>query len=174
MPVLSLTDVTVSFSGPPVLDNVSLHIEKGERVCVIGRNGSGKSTLLKTIGGVYSPGVGSITFPEGGQAAILQQEIPQISDCKVFDVIASGFGTQGKALSRIRNGETVVELDPDAQWKMEQRVERLGEDLGLCLDTTFQSLSGGMKRRALLGKVLSVNPSAVSYTHLTLPTILRV
>ena len=176
MPVLSLTDVTVSFSGPPVLDNVSLHIDKGERVCVIGRNGSGKSTLLKTIGGVYSPGVGSITFPEGGQAAILQQEIPQISDCKVFDVIASGFGTQGKALSRIRNGETVVELDPDAQWKMEQRVERLGEDLGLCLDTTFQSLSGGMKRRALLGKVLSVKPSVLALdeptNHMDIDSIL--
>ena len=64
MPVLSLTDITVSFSGPPVLDNVSLHIDRGERVCVIGRNGSGKSTLLKTVGGVYSPGAGSITFPE--------------------------------------------------------------------------------------------------------------
>ncbi len=176
MPVLSLTDVTVSFSGPPVLENVSLHIEKGERVCVIGRNGSGKSTLLKTIGGVYSPGAGSITFPDGGQAAILQQEIPNVSNCNVFDVIASGFGNPGKNLSRIRDGETDVELDPDTQWKMEQRVERLGEDLGLNLDATFQSLSGGMKRRALLGKVLSVNPSVLALdeptNHMDIDSIL--
>ena len=55
MPVLSLTDITISFSGPPVLENISLHIDKGERVCVLGRNGAGKSTLLKVIGGIYGP-----------------------------------------------------------------------------------------------------------------------
>jgi ATP-binding cassette subfamily F protein uup len=59
---------------------------------------------------------------------------------------------------------------------MEQRVERLGEDLGLCLDANFQSLSGGMKRRALLGKVLSVNPSVLALdeptNHMDIDSIL--
>lgn len=176
MPVLSLADVTISFSGPPVLDNVSLHIDKGERVCVIGRNGSGKSTLLKTIGGVYRPGSGSISFPDGGQAAILQQEIPSDTDSTVFEMIASGFGDKGVALSRIRNAETDVELDPDSQWRMEQRIERLGMELGLNLDSQFKSLSGGMKRRALLGKVLSVDPAVLALdeptNHMDIDSIL--
>ncbi len=176
MPVLSLTDVSVSFSGPPILDRVSLHIDKGERVCVLGRNGSGKSTLLKTIGGVYSPGSGSISFPEGGQAAILQQEIPNSSSDSVFELIACGFGESGVALARIRKGESDTELDPEAQWKMEHRIERLGEELGLNLDSPFQSLSGGMKRRALLGKVLAVDPAILALdeptNHMDIDSIL--
>ncbi len=176
MPVLSLTDVTISFSGPPVLENVSLHIDRGERVCVLGRNGSGKSTLLKTIAGDYQPNSGSIAFPEGGRAVTLQQEIPDNLQGSVFEVIASGFGEPGTALARIRNKERDVELDPDAQWRMEQRVERLVAELGLALDAPFHSLSGGMKRRALLGRALSNSPSLLALdeptNHMDIDSIL--
>lgn len=176
MPVLSLTDITISFSGPPVLENISLHIDKGERVCVLGRNGAGKSTLLKVIAGVYGPNSGIIAFPEGGGASTLSQQIPEDIDGEVFDVIASGFGPDGTALSRIRAGSENEELDPDAQWKMEQRIERLAKELGLDLDTSFASLSGGQKRRAMLGKALSVEPAVLALdeptNHMDLESIL--
>lgn len=162
MPVLSLTDVTVSFSGPPVLENVSLHVDQGERVCILGRNGSGKSTLLKTIGGLYRPNSGTISFPDGGRAITLPQEMPQDFSGTVFDTIASGFGRQGLALARLRNGQSDTDIDPDAQWKMEQRIQRLAEELGLELDALVETLSGGMKRRALLGKALSTEPALLA------------
>ncbi len=176
MPVLSLTDITISFSGPPVLENISLHIDKGERVCVLGRNGAGKSTLLKVIGGIYGPNSGLIAFPEGGRANTLSQQIPEAISGSVFDVIASGFGRAGEDLSRIRGGSESEDLDPDAQWKIEQRVERLAKDLGLELETQFGSLSGGQKRRALLGKALSTEPAILALdeptNHMDLESIL--
>lgn len=176
MPVLSLTDITISFSGPPVLESISLHIDKGERVCVLGRNGAGKSTLLKIIGGVYGPNSGSIAFPEGGGPSALSQEIPEDVRGNAFDVIASGFGANGEALTRLRAGSTHENLDPDVQWKMEQRIERLAHNLGLDLNTPFSALSGGLKRRALLGKALSIEPAILALdeptNHLDLESIL--
>lgn len=176
MPVLSLTDITISFSGPPVLDTISLHIDQGERVCVLGRNGAGKSTLLKVIGGIYGPNSGLIAFPEGGGASTLSQEIPENISGNVFDVIASGFGSAGEALSQMRNGLEHEDLDPDAHWKMEQRIERLAKELGLELDSQFTSLSGGQKRRTLLGKALSTEPAILALdeptNHMDLDSIL--
>ncbi len=159
MPVVSLTDVTIRFSGPPVLESVSLHIEKGERVCVLGRNGSGKSTLLKAINGDHGLNSGSVSFPNGGFAATLQQDIPSDTAGAVFDVIASGFGETGSMLRSVREGESVDSLDTELQWKMEQRI---ADELELDLQSEFESLSGGMKRRVLLGKAIVGEPAILA------------
>lgn len=50
MPLVSLDHVAIAFGHLPLLDDVSLQVEPGERVCVIGRNGAGKSVLLQIIG----------------------------------------------------------------------------------------------------------------------------
>ena len=49
--MLTLKNIVLRFGGPPLLDKVSLVVERGERVCVLGRNGEGKSTLLRVISG---------------------------------------------------------------------------------------------------------------------------
>ena len=51
MPILSAQNISLRFSGPPLLDNASFDIEAGDRICLVGRNGEGKSTLLKIIQG---------------------------------------------------------------------------------------------------------------------------
>ena len=176
MPVLSLTDITISFSGPPVLDRISLHIDSGERVCILGRNGAGKSTLLKVVSGQYGPNSGTVAFPEGGKASALSQSIPESLPGSVFDTISSGFGDDGAALSQLRAGIAHDTLDPDSQWQMEQRVERLAEDLGLDLEAPFDSLSGGLKRRALLGQALAIEPAILTLdeptNHMDIDSIL--
>ena len=55
MAELELRSVTHSFGGPPLLDEASLFVEKGERVCLLGRNGSGKSTVLRLLTGELDP-----------------------------------------------------------------------------------------------------------------------
>ena len=79
MALISLREVTVAFGGPPVLDGVSLSIEKGERSCVTGRNGEGKSTLLKVIAGLLEPDGGEVIREKGCRIAYVGQEVP-VSD----------------------------------------------------------------------------------------------
>ncbi len=52
MALLSLRDVSLAFGGPRLLDHVDWQIERGERICLLGRNGEGKSTLLRLIEGI--------------------------------------------------------------------------------------------------------------------------
>ena len=79
MALVSLREVSVAFGGPPVLDGVSLSIEKGERSCVTGRNGEGKSTLLKVIAGLLEPDGGEVIREKGCRIAYVGQEVP-VSD----------------------------------------------------------------------------------------------
>ena len=65
MALLSLQDVSISFGGSPLLDKVSMQVEKGERVCLLGRNGEGKTTLLKLISGEIKPDNGTISLQKG-------------------------------------------------------------------------------------------------------------
>src|SRR3954454_16736149 len=74
MALLSLRDVSLSFGGPRLLDHVDWQIERGERVCLLGRNGEGKSTLLKLIAGRIGPDEGEVIRPQGLRIAQLPQE----------------------------------------------------------------------------------------------------
>ena len=60
MPLVALDHVSVAFGHLPLLDDATLQIEPGERVCVIGRNGTGKSTLLQIISGELPPDAGTV------------------------------------------------------------------------------------------------------------------
>ncbi len=76
MALVSLREVSVRFGGDPVLDRVSLSIEKGERGAVTGRNGEGKSTLLKTIAGILEADDGEVIREKGIKIAYLSQDVP--------------------------------------------------------------------------------------------------
>ena len=69
MALLGLQNVTIAFGGPPVLDEASFALERGERVCVLGRNGAGKSTLMKLLDGTLVPDGGSIALMLAASAA---------------------------------------------------------------------------------------------------------
>jgi len=162
MPVLSLSDVSIRFSGPPVLDAVNLNIESSERVCVLGRNGSGKTTLLKIIVGELAPNSGSVTFPNGTKPAMLSQDIPANTGLSAFEIVAEGYGSEGHILCQtLKNSTGVENLDADRQWRMEQRITRTLEELELDPESRFEDLSGGMKRRALLGQALVNDPAVL-------------
>jgi branched-chain amino acid transport system ATP-binding protein len=60
--MLKVTEIEVRYSGIPIIHNVSLEVQRGELVAVVGSNGAGKSTLLKTIAGALHPTRGSIEF----------------------------------------------------------------------------------------------------------------
>jgi ATP-binding cassette subfamily F protein uup len=175
MALISLQDVRVSFGGPLLLEGVDLSIDRGERVCLVGRNGTGKSTIMKLITGEIKPDGGKIVFQQGVNITLLTQEVPQSLSGSVFDVVSSAFGEQGKLLAAYHHVSARLALDHSEQlmaeledvqhkfeaaggWQMQQRVDEILTRLKLPEDAEFSELSGGLKRRVLLARTLAGAP----------------
>ena len=94
MALLSLQDVSIRFGGPPLLENANMQVEKGERVCLLGRNGEGKTTMLRLISRVIAPDSGVITLQKGTKVAGLSQELQSHLAGSIHDVVAGGLGSQ--------------------------------------------------------------------------------
>ena len=76
MALLSLKQITVSFGGPNLLNNVDFQLDRGERVCLVGRNGAGKSTLMKLIAGEVTADSGEMIGIQDLVISRLEQEVP--------------------------------------------------------------------------------------------------
>ncbi|ASP22197.1 phosphonate C-P lyase system protein PhnK [Antarctobacter heliothermus] len=134
-PLLQLTDVSLTFGGNPVFDNLSLTVHQGDRVALVGRNGSGKSTLMKVMAGLVEPDRGTRVVPTGSSVGYMEQE-PDLS----------GFETLGDfAASELAASEMY-------------RVERASEGLKFDPDRPVSTASGGERRRAALAKLMAEAP----------------
>ena len=76
-PVLSLTDIRLTWGGTPVFEGVTMSLGANERAVLVGRNGAGKSTLMKIIAGVIEPDEGEVWRQPGVRAVYLSQEPDQ-------------------------------------------------------------------------------------------------
>src|SRR5512139_1656911 len=99
MALVSLQEVRIAFGGPELLDGVTLQVERGERVCLVGRNGAGKSTLMKIISGEIIPDAGDVIRSQGIRIASLEQEVPQDLKGTVFEFVSAGLGNLVELLS---------------------------------------------------------------------------
>ena len=99
MAVLSLQDVRVSFGEPPLLDGVSLQLEAGERVGILGRNGTGKSTLMKVVQGEVHPDAGQVVRAKDTRTSLLPQDIPLSLPGTVLQRVTQGLGKLGETLA---------------------------------------------------------------------------
>jgi len=168
--MFTLKNIFLRFGGPPLLDHVSLVIERGERIAVLGRNGEGKSTLLRILTGQQVADDGEVIRSPGARIAEMPQEIPHDLPGSVREVIASGTGAVGKALAEYhallmagaedvdRLGKLQTIIEQGDGWALDARIESLITRLQLPADAAFNQLSGGLKRRALLGRALSMDP----------------
>ncbi len=175
MALISLQEVKIAFGGPELLDGVTLQIERGERVCLLGRNGAGKTTLLKIISGELSPDAGEVVRVEGLKLAALSQEVPQDLAGPVFEVVSAGLGDMVGLLSEYHSLSNRLAHEPDAGlisdleriqhsieskggWQMHLKVDAVLSRLGLDPDAQVNALSGGYKRRVLLARALVNEP----------------
>ncbi|TVM02960.1 MAG: ABC transporter ATP-binding protein [Candidatus Brocadia sp. WS118] len=149
MALISLQDVTMGFGRPLLIEHANLQIERGERVCLLGRNGSGKSTLLKLINGDLVPDSGEIVRQKGLHTAYLSQEIPGELHGTVFDIVSDGFETTD-------HGKSTRNLAQESK-KLHQ-VNKIISQMQLDAGTGFDTLSSGLKRRVLLAKGLVCDP----------------
>ncbi|HHC25646.1 MAG TPA: ATP-binding cassette domain-containing protein, partial [Desulfobacterales bacterium] len=148
MALITIRDVSMAFGGPLLLDHVSLQIEQGERICLLGRNGAGKSTLMKLINGDMPPDGGNILRHQGVSVARLDQEVLRTVSGAVFDVVAGG-------LEKHQNDTHNTE---DEEWQKHQRAENIISRMKLDADMNFEALSAGLKRRVLLARALACSP----------------
>ena len=142
MAIVSLLDVSLSFGGAPLLDRVNLQIDRGERVCLVGRNGAGKSTLMKVISGELEADKGQVFRQSGAVFSTLKQEVPAGLAGSVRTVVEGEGGS----------------YEEHNDWERHDRVERLLEQMGLPADQDFAALSAGQKRRVLLARGLVEAP----------------
>jgi ATP-binding cassette subfamily F protein uup len=161
MALLSLLDVSLSFGGPAILEELNLQVNAGERVCLLGRNGSGKSTLMRVITGELKPDRGEVFRQPGSLFTQLTQEVPTDVQGPVHDLVVSGLRPAG---------------EHDETWQRELRVEQLLERMQLDPHVDYTALSGGLKRRALLARALAGEPDLLLLdeptNHLDLDSIL--
>jgi ATP-binding cassette subfamily F protein uup len=153
MPTVRLDKVTLSFGLKPLLDDADLQIRKGERVCLLGRNGEGKSSLLQLITRQIVPDSGEVWVRPGTRVASLAQEVSPSSDASVRDVVMSGI-LAGAADS----GAIVQRAAPHEDWQAELQVEQIISRLQLDRDAAMGALSGGWRRRVMLGRALVAKP----------------
>ncbi|NUH64418.1 ATP-binding cassette domain-containing protein [Sulfitobacter sp. S0837] len=134
-PLLQLTDISLTFGGDPVFEDLSLVVQTGDRLALVGRNGSGKSTLMKVMAGLVEADSGAVVTGPGVSVGYMEQE-PDLS----------GFETLGDFAAH--------GLDPGEMYK----VERAGEGLKFDPARPVATASGGERRRAALARLMAEEP----------------
>ena len=178
MPVIVAQHLRKSFGSRVVLDDVSVALEEGERVGLIGNNGTGKSTLGKILAGIETSDSGVVAPRRGLEIAYLAQEPMLDESSNAYEEVERGLLHWREATARFRVvGEHLARGDRDAtallaeQAELAARIERLGgwdqghrvrtmlEHLGIARATQpIAQMSGGERRRVALARVLVSQP----------------
>ncbi len=134
-PLLQLSDVALTFGGNPVFDGLTLSVQPGDRVALVGRNGSGKSTLMKVMAGLVEADRGTRVVAPGMHVGYMEQD----PDLSAYETLGD-FAT--------------ATLDPAEHYRVEMAAEGLKFDPARPVATA----SGGERRRAALARLMAEAP----------------
>ena len=184
MPLLAATNLSHSFGDRVILDGLSLSIEDGERVGLVGRNGSGKSTLLKALAGKFRPDAGQIVLQRGMRAAYLEQDPPAVPGRTVKDEAEMAFAelhalhedlhrvfhdmaeAGGDELNRLMRRQEDIDRRIETMGGMEidHKIAEVLHGLGFTdeqFDLPVEVLSGGQRSRLALARILLEEPNVL-------------
>jgi len=183
MPLLAAVNVHVAFGTRVILDSVSLSIEKGERIGVVGRNGEGKSTLIKALARVLTPDAGAIQIARSARVGYLEQEPAFPAGDTLREAAESAFANLHDLHQQLRvvfDAMAQPDADLDALLRKQATLERDidaagGYAVDHTIDTTLhglgftdaefnlpcEALSGGQRARLALAKLLLEGPDAI-------------
>ena len=134
-PLLQVNEISLTFGGDPVFEDMSLVVQSGDRLALVGRNGSGKSTLMKVMAGLVEADSGDVIVGPGVSVGYMEQD----PDLTGFETLGD-FAAHG--------------LDPSEMYK----VERAGEGLKFDPARPVSTASGGERRRAALARLMASEP----------------
>ena len=161
MKALQVSRLTKSYGSVPVLKGVSLELEEGERVALMGPSGSGKSTLLNCIGGIDRPDGGSI------QVGVVQlDQLDEEERCRLRrDTVSTVFQFFHllPTLSVKENIEFPLQLQGVDPKDREKRVTALIEEGGIQsrAEAFPHELSGGEMQRVAIARALTIRPRLI-------------
>ncbi|MBL0922315.1 MAG: ABC-F family ATP-binding cassette domain-containing protein, partial [Phycisphaerales bacterium] len=183
MPLIAATNIKKNYGVDIVLEGVSISIEDGERVGLVGRNGQGKSTLLKILGGLMPADSGEVSLMRGRRAGYLHQDPvftpgETLRDAaegafaelhrvhaemhKVFDAMAAAGDNAGE-LERLMQRQASLEREAEllGGYAIDHKIDAMLHGVGLT-DKEFgvpvEGLSGGQKGRLALARLLLEEP----------------
>ncbi|ACL30166.1 ATP-binding cassette domain-containing protein [Buchnera aphidicola] len=161
MSLINIHNASLSFSNLQILEKSTFHINKNERVCLIGKNGAGKSTLLKIINKKQDLDEGQIIYKKNTTTAYLEQNNPKNLNISIYDFIALGLKEHEK--NKKKHTNEIV------------KIEKIIELIKLNKNTLLSHLSGGLLRKVALGRVLVREPDILLLdeptNHLDMKTI---
>ena len=156
-PIIRVDHVTKTFTSPdgsplPVLDDISLELQEGEIIALLGRSGSGKSTLLRCIAGLIVPTSGEVTY----------RGVPLNGACHGVSMVFQSFALL-PWLSVLQNVELGLEAQGVDPAERRTRAERAIDTIGLDgFESAYpKELSGGMRQRVGFARALVVEPDAL-------------
>lgn len=148
--IIAAENLTFRYQGRAVLDNLSLHVEKGEHVGIVGESGCGKSTLLKLLAGLITPQEGDLVV--AGESAperiirkisMVMQE-PQLMPLTIYENI-----TLGHEISEARMNEIIRAA------RLEEWVSSLEKGIHTYLGNSANELSGGQAQRIAVARAMA-------------------
>lgn len=179
MAIITVEKASLSFGHNLLLNKISLCIDKGDKIGLIGRNGSGKSSLLKAMAKLIDLDDGQIYIADGIKVYYIQQEPLLDQDATIFDEVFSTLGSIRILLSEYYqiiedltvsgSDEAILtrlqivqeKLENQKGWSFKNSVDRILSELGLHGLAKISSLSGGVKKKVAIAKALVTNPDVI-------------
>jgi ABC transport system ATP-binding/permease protein len=165
MHYVSVEGLTKSYGIKPLFENISFHIEEGDKIALVARNGSGKSTLLKILSGKETPDEGKVWINKDVNVALFEQEPTFKEELSILDNI---FHHNHPIINAIREyeaisedgdpeklGECIVKMDELGAWNFDTKVKQILGKLNIHhLQQPVGTLSGGQRKRVALAATL--------------------
>lgn len=165
MHYVSVEGLTKSYGVKPLFQNISFHIEEGDKIALIARNGSGKSTLLKILAGAEIADAGKVWINKEVTVALFDQEPHFIEQKSILDNI---FHHNHPIINAIKAYEAasdvdntqlltdaIVKMDELGAWDFDAKVKQIFGKLNIHhLNQMVATLSGGQRKRVALAKTL--------------------
>ncbi|HYM93922.1 MAG TPA: ATP-binding cassette domain-containing protein, partial [Chitinophagaceae bacterium] len=165
MHYVSADGLTKSYGIQPLFNNISFHIEEGDKIALIARNGTGKSTLLKILAGKETADMGKVWVNKETDVVFFEQDPALVENRSILDNI---FLHNHPAIQAIKEYEAICEenneeklnaaiikIDELGAWDFDAKVKQVLGKLNIHrLNQAVNTLSGGQKKRVALAKVL--------------------
>lgn len=170
MNILSIENLEKTLKDEPLFENVTLGLESGEKVGIVGKNGCGKSTFLKTISGVITPDEGKISLRSGTNMVLLEQNVTYPEGCTVMDYLYLSKDKNIETLKEyhiaLENGDERVytalgeKIEKENLWDIERSflasITDMGEDFSP--ESRMDSLSGGEQKKVAIARAFALRP----------------